>query len=127
MKCDRYYLYIVIDNHNHIYRYVPAHDMANQLGPEKALVLPIFHAITGCDQISVTSKHGKGSAWKIWEQFPQLTACLWTLAGRNVTIKMIEEVMPVINVFFKRLFGADVEGVNDVDDARYYLLHKKCF
>ena len=33
-------------------RYIPAHDTAKELGYEKALSLPMFHAFTGCDTVS---------------------------------------------------------------------------
>ena len=33
------------------FRYIPCHELAGQLG-ENALVLPIFHALTGCDTVS---------------------------------------------------------------------------
>ena len=33
-------------------RYIPAHDIAKELGYEKALSLPMFHAFTGCDTVS---------------------------------------------------------------------------
>ena len=34
-------------------RYIPEHDIAKQMGSSKAKALPVFHAITGCDQTSV--------------------------------------------------------------------------
>ena len=33
-------------------RYIPAHDIARELGYEKAPSLPMFHACTGCDTVS---------------------------------------------------------------------------
>ena len=33
-------------------RYIPAHGIAKELGYEKALSLPLFHAFTGCDTVS---------------------------------------------------------------------------
>ncbi|KAG7163101.1 hypothetical protein Hamer_G002176 [Homarus americanus] len=41
------------------FRYLAAHEMAAFLGPEKARALPIFHALTGCDTVSIFSGHGK--------------------------------------------------------------------
>ena len=32
--------------------YIPAHDIAKELGYEKTLSLPKFHAFTGCDIVS---------------------------------------------------------------------------
>ena len=32
-----------------LYRYIPIHYIVRLLGPSKALALPAFHALTGCD------------------------------------------------------------------------------
>ena len=32
-----------------LYKYIPIHYMLRLLGPSKALALPAFHALTGCD------------------------------------------------------------------------------
>ena len=34
------------------YRYIAAHEIAASLGPIKSVVLPMFHAYTGCDTVS---------------------------------------------------------------------------
>ena len=34
------------------YRFIPAHLVALNMGPEKASALPFFHALTGCDTTS---------------------------------------------------------------------------
>ncbi|KAK3852019.1 hypothetical protein Pcinc_041376 [Petrolisthes cinctipes] len=44
------------------YRYIPAHEIAASLGPQKARALPVFHAMTGCDMVSAFMGHGKKSA-----------------------------------------------------------------
>jgi len=31
------------------FRYLPAHEMADALGPEKCIALPFLHALRGCD------------------------------------------------------------------------------
>ena len=41
------------------FRYLAAHKLAVILGPEKALALPMFHALTGCDTVSSFAGHGK--------------------------------------------------------------------
>ena len=33
-------------------RYIPAHEIAESLGPDKSKALPLFHAYTGCDIMS---------------------------------------------------------------------------
>ena len=41
------------------FRYLAAHKIAASLGSEKALALPMFHALTGCDTVSAFVGHGK--------------------------------------------------------------------
>ncbi|KAK3867201.1 hypothetical protein Pcinc_027318 [Petrolisthes cinctipes] len=45
------------------YRYIPAHEIAASLGPQKARALPVFYAMTGFDTVSAFMGHGKKSAW----------------------------------------------------------------
>ena len=33
------------------FRYLPAHEMANALGLDRCVTLPMFHAFTGCDTV----------------------------------------------------------------------------
>ena len=40
------------------------------------LVLPMFHALTGCDTVSAFAGRGKRTAWMVWESFPELTKAL---------------------------------------------------
>ncbi|QQP55395.1 uncharacterized protein LOC103506659, partial [Caligus rogercresseyi] len=44
------------------FRYLAAHEMAAELGPEKARALPMFHTLTGCDTVSSFARHGKKTA-----------------------------------------------------------------
>ena len=45
------------------FRYLNVNNLANSTSPDKANVLSIFHAITGCDTISFFAGKGKISAW----------------------------------------------------------------
>ena len=47
------------------FRYLPAHEMANALGPDRCVALPMFHAFTGCDTVSCFGDRGKRTAWDI--------------------------------------------------------------
>ena len=60
-------------------RNLPAHVIATSLGREKAAVLPMFHALTGCDTVSFFSGRGKKTAWDVWNVFPELTPILKAL------------------------------------------------
>ena len=43
------------------------------LGQSRSEALPVFHAITGCDQISGFNGKGKKSTWKAWNIFEEIT------------------------------------------------------
>ena len=64
-------------------RYIPIHTMVDALGPSKALALPAFHALTGCDTTSAFFGKGKKRAWTVWQSFPELTIPLQLLSSCN--------------------------------------------
>ena len=49
-----------------------AHTIAATLGRERNFVLPMFHALTGCDTVSFFASRGKKTAWDVWGVFPSL-------------------------------------------------------
>ena len=55
------------------FRYIGAHCIAKTFGPDKSSVLPLFHAFTGCDAVSVFHGKGKKSAWGTWTAYGELT------------------------------------------------------
>ena len=63
------------------------HDLVEALGP-KQKALPLFHAITGCDQVSFFSGKGKKMCWKTWGKFEELTECLQSLSNCPVMEKV---------------------------------------
>ena len=52
------------------FRYLHINAICNALGREKAIALPIFHSVTGCDTTSTFLGKGKKSAWDAWKAFP---------------------------------------------------------
>ena len=53
------------------FNYIPAYQIAFQLGPRPASALPKFYAITGCDTISFFAGKGKGSSCKVGQAYPE--------------------------------------------------------
>ena len=45
------------------FRYFPAHEMANTLGPDSCVTLPMYHAFTICYTLSYSKGRGKWTAW----------------------------------------------------------------
>ena len=50
-----------------------------RFGPTKSLVLPVFHAFTGCDTVSQFAQVGKKTAWKVWQTHDELTGSFYEL------------------------------------------------
>lgn len=62
------------------FRYIPVHDIAQQLGPSVAKALPFSHSFTGSDTVSFFAGKGKKKAWEVWQTFPQVTEVFISLA-----------------------------------------------
>lgn len=48
-------------------------NICRNLGEDKSLALPLFHAYTGCDTTSCFLAKGKKSAWRVWKSYPEVT------------------------------------------------------
>ena len=106
-------------------RYIPAHAIAQSLGPAKAMALPAFHALTGCDTTSAFYGKGKKTAWSVWQSMPELTLPLQLLSSPLPTIEMIMTHTPTLQRFVMKLYGVSEDNITTVDGARLYLfLHK---
>jgi len=104
------------------FRFLAAHEMARALlGPEKAQVLPMFHALTGCDTVSCFAGHGKRTAWAVWTALPALTQTLVDLS--TAPIHVDEDHMHTIEKFFILLYDRTSTST-DVDKARCKLFAK---
>ena len=55
------------------FRYIGAHTISSNLGPQKSSALPLFHSLTGCDTVSSFSGRGKKTCWDVWNTFERLT------------------------------------------------------
>ena len=55
------------------FRYLPAHDMAAVLGPEKCVALPFLHAFSECDTVSSFAGYGKSTVWELRKKFDVIT------------------------------------------------------
>ena len=69
------------------FRYLPAHEMANALGPDRCVALPMFHAFTGCDTVSCFGGRGKRTAWDIWNAYDEVTPAFCALADTPESIE----------------------------------------
>ena len=51
------------------------------LGPSKSKCLPLFHALMGCDTTSFFARHGKKTAWKTGDNFPDVSSAFMKLTS----------------------------------------------
>lgn len=104
-------------------RYIPLHLVAQNIGIEKCLALPLFHALTGCDQVSFFAGRGKKVAWKTWKQYDELTDALQSIAFCPPKETM-ETVLHVIERFVVLLYDR-TSICTRVNDCRMELFAKK--
>ena len=98
------------------------HDIAAQLGPQKAKVLPMLHALTGCDTVSFFTGKGKRTAWDTWSVFPATTDMLADLS--SVPESFLDDCMPLIERFVVHLCSRTSTALT-VTEARQVLFSKK--
>lgn len=104
-------------------RYIPIHELCNSLTPEKCIVLPLFHALTGCDQSSSFAGRSKKTAWTVWKMFDELTNSLESIHCCP-SADQVQSIMPTIERFVTLMYdrGSTCATVND---ARKDLFTKK--
>lgn len=105
----------------HVYN-LAAHSIATSLGQDKASVLPMFHALTGCDTVSFFGGRGKKTAWDTWVVFPELTPVLRSLKSSPANIA--DDSMDVIERFVVLLYDR-TSSLTKVNEARQELFSKK--
>ena len=79
-------------------KYIPIHKIVKSLGPNRAGCLTLLHSLTGCDQVLLFLSCRKRTAWKTWQNYPQLTESLVKLCN-NPTADLIESEMNTIERF----------------------------
>ena len=67
-----------------------AHEIATFLGPSKALVLPVFHALTGCDTVLPFIGHGKNLLGNV-ELFSR-NDCVNSVKNLASTVQLLPKV-----------------------------------
>ena len=96
------------------FRYIPIHEVVGDMDPRICAVLPVFHALTGCDTVSAFGGRGKKTAWNTWQVFPEATEAFEQLLLMEDSIR--ESTMLVLERFVVLLYHrtSDQEKVNDV-------------
>ena len=103
------------------FQYLLVHSIAEQLGPQRSKVLPMFHSITECDTVSFFSRRGKTSGWDMWNVFPQITDTFLMLA--SVPEEIAEQAMAQIERFVVLLYSR-TSSQRTMNKARQELFSK---
>ncbi len=101
--------------------FVPIHEIQRTLGPEKSGALLFFHSFTGCDTVSSFSSVGKKTAWKVWENFPEVTSAFQTFSNGNE--KSLDDHLPMLEQFVILCYDVTSQQTN-INTARQQLFAK---
>ena len=71
-------LWIAFEVGKHLH-YLSIHKISSSLNTEQCEGLPSFHALTGCDTVSLFSGKGKKTAFQAWKCFPEATKLFRTI------------------------------------------------
>ena len=104
------------------FKYFAAHEIATGLVPEKARALPMYHAPTGCDNVSSFAGHGKKTAWAVWTVLQELTYALLNLSFASSAVT--EDVLSCIERFVILIYDR-TSTINDSDETRRKLLKEQ--
>jgi len=63
------------------FRYIPVHEIAASIGPNKSRDLLMFHTYTGCDTVSSFATKGKKTAWDTWKSYNEVTTTFFALSA----------------------------------------------
>ena len=100
------------------FRYTGAHKIAPNLGRCKAVALPLFHSLSGCDTVSSFTGRGKKTCWDMWKMFEPLTESRLNLAAAPAQLHLAE--MQTIQRFTVSLYNITY-GLETVNEARKHM------
>lgn len=81
-----------------------AHEIYSQIGEEGARAKSIFHAMTGCFQVSFLSHVTKLSVWKVWELFDDVTSVFIKLWNQH-SLNEVKDAMAILERFTVLLYS----------------------
>ena len=72
-------------------KYIPVHRIASNLGVMSASILPVFHALSGCDTTSSIFGKSKKNLYDTWKLFPEIAKVFVKLASVQQISEIYEE------------------------------------
>lgn len=91
------------------------------ISPRQCSILPIFHAVTGCDTVSAFAGTGN-TGWETWKAFPEGIEGFWEL--RYTPADINEETMAMLGSFVALMYYRNSDTIR-VNDARKQLFAQK--
>ena len=104
------------------FRYIAIHELVQTMTPRKSAVLPVFHALTGCDTVSAFNGRGEKSAWEACKEYIEVTAAFEELSKINDQIS--ETTFSRLERFVILLYDR-TSDITEVDVARKDLFTRK--
>ena len=102
-------------------KYIPIHQIAQQLGPNKCRGLLGFHSLTGCDSNSAFYGVGKKTAWSAWRDFPEATDALVYISSTPEEVP--DNIMAVLEKLVVKMYAPSLTEVTSVNRARFEMFH----
>ena len=102
---------------------MPIHSLSNSIGKQQSKSLLMFHALTGCDQVSFFAGRGKKTAWETWKYFEVVTPALESLCEAPAIVD-VDKSLPILEQYVVLLYDR-VSACSSVDDCRKELFTKK--
>ena len=104
-------------------RFIPVHELAMTLGPQRCTGLPLFHSITGCDTVSAMYGVGKKKAWQHWQTYDHITTTFASLSSnppQEISDSHYAELERFVVLLYNRTSAS-----TEVNDVRRVLFTQK--
>ena len=105
-------------------RNFPIHQLHKELGHNIAAGLPLFHALSGCDQVGGLNGKRKKSFWRAWMAFPAINLHFARLSQGNPSMAHFEAAFTVLQQFICKLYNIEFQNINECDEVRLALAKK---
>ena len=104
------------------FKYIPAHEIAGSIGPEKATALPMFYDYIRCDIVLSNATRGTKLAWHTWNAFDDVTATFCTLgdAPRDIDDEAVAMMERITVLLYDRTSAMD-----NIDEVRQHQFTKR--
>ena len=103
-------------------RFIPMHKVAEQIGHEMSLILPVIHALSGCDSTSSFTGIGKLRWFKTVQSHPELVAGLKKVGKHPSKDQIDTEALDSCTKLVCLLYSSSQDNS---DELRYKLFAKK--